>query len=133
MSAGWLGFCVSYNWPQFMFVIYDSVNGCQTVDFLNPAYAVLRWYSFAWTIFTYPLPLACAIALNGAAVVYLRSKTNIFGGDGDERHGLKGLETLAKRRAAAGLQRASIALALIFGVTSAPFQVLNAIQFITGI
>ena len=113
-----------------MFVIYDSVNGCQTVDFLNPAHAVLRWYNFAWTIFTYPLPLVCAIALNGAAVVYLRSKTNIFGGDGDERHGLN---TLAKRRAAAGLQRASIAFALIFGVTSAPFHVFNTIQCITGI
>ena len=121
-----------FNWPQFTFATYDSVNGCQPVDLNAPSYAALRWYNFAWTICTYPVPLVCSIVLNTAAILHLRVKSDSLNGGFNESGG-RGLETLAKRRAAIGLQRASIAFAFIFGFTSAPFQYFLALETLTGL
>ena len=129
-SVGWISFFVVLDCPEFMYVTYDPINGCQALDYEKPSSAALRWYAFAWSIFTYPVPLFFAIVFNAAAVICLRAESRHL--KVDEKASTRS-DTLLKRQAAIGLQRASIALAVIFAVTSGPFQITNAMQSVIGI
>lgn len=75
------------------------------------------------------MALAFALGFNAAAVLRLRvqSRTLIA----EEKISVRS-DSLAKRQAAIGLQRASIALAFIFAITSGPFQVTNTMQAVMG-
>ena len=127
---GWIGFFVALDFPEFMYVTYDLVNGCQALDYAKSSSTALRWYAFAWSIFTYPVPLFFAIVFNAATVIRLRSESRHL--TVDQKASTRS-DTILKRRAAVGLQRASIALAVIFAVTSSPFQITNAMQSVIGI
>lgn len=116
------------DWPNFLFAIYDPVDGCINIDYREPAAAPLRWYTFSWSVMTYPVALVLALSLNAAAVFRLRAHSRVLSADEKKFRS----ETFAKQKAAIGLQRASIALAFIFGITSGPFQVTNSMQVITG-
>lgn len=129
LRAGWIVFFVVLDFPEFMYVTYDPVNGCVALDYTKPSSAALRWYAFAWSIFTYPVPLFFASVFNAAAVYRLRADSRHL--VADEKAATRS-DVVLKRRAALGLQRASIALVVIFAVTSGPFQVTNAMQSVIG-
>ena len=143
-ETGWFGFCIGYNWPQFTFATYDPMKGCVSIDFSNPGFAAQRWYFFAWTLITYPIPLFFAIMFNAVAVLRLHTESrhltaiektsSVFGNIGASTGSMSTrTDTLLKRRAAVGLQRATVALAAIFAFTSAPLQAITAIQCVTGL
>ena len=121
---------MALDFPEFMYVTYDLENGCQALDYAKSSSTALRWYAFTWSIFTYPVPLFFAIVFNAAAVIRLRSESRHL--TVDEKASTRS-DTVLKRRAAIGLQRASIALAVIFAITSGPFQITNAMQSVIGI
>ena len=85
---------------------------------------------------TYPVPLFFAIVFNAAAVLSLHRQSRSLRRSGDERlrqkNGGSGSDTVLKKRAADGLQRASIALAVLFAITSAPLQIATGIQCLVG-
>lgn len=70
-----------------------------------------------------------ALILNAAAVWRLRNQTMLI--NPTEKSGHVRSESAAKQEAAVGLQRVSVALALIFAITSGPFQVTNSIEIIS--
>ena len=76
------------------------------------------------------MALVFALSFNAAAVLRLRAKSR-WQLSIDEKSCPRS-DTSAKRKAAIGLQRASIALACTLAITSAPFQVTNAMQAVTG-
>ena len=118
----WLAFVVAYSWPNIYYTSYDAADGCVSVSYTT----WVRWYSLLWTALSYPVPLAVMIVLNALAVSSLRA------------HGLSLVATSAenardmKRRASVQLQRTSVALAALFGLTSAFFQVTYTLQVIEG-
>ena len=69
-----------------------------------------------------------ALGFNAAAVLRLRAQCRL---STDEKSGLRS-DMFAKRKAAIGLQRAYIALAFTFAITSGPFQVTNTMQAVMG-
>lgn len=142
-GTGWLGFCLAYNWPQFMFETYDPVLGCVPVDFSNPVFATIKIYSYVWIFLTYPVPLFFAIVFNAVAVFKLRAesrhlhatetKPSISDNVNASTTKSAGTDTQLKRRAALGLQRAAIALCTIFAFSAAPLQIILTIQSATGL
>ena len=135
-DTGWLAFCIGFNVLSFESALYDPVNGCASVDLSHPANYFIRLYTYFWIFFTYyPFPLFLAVTLNTVAVLWLRFESRLL--TVTERAGIRSTSsqgsTLLKRRAAIRLQYASIALVVSFAVTSGPFQVLTAIQFISGL
>ena len=124
--------------------MYDPANGCASADLSDPGDFYLRLYTYFWIFFTYPFPLFLAVTLNTVAVLWLRYESRLLTATekptsklGIEKAGIRSTSsqgsTLLKRRAAIRLQYASIALVVSFAVTSGPFQVLTAIQFISGL
>ena len=131
---GWVVYCVGYSWLQFDFLTLDPVNGCQSIVFAN--FPIHRWYFFGWTILTYPVPLSLAIAFNAVAVLRLRAQSHLLAFDKSSDAALANgstSDTALKRRAAYSLQRAAIALAAIFAITSAPLQAVTAYQCYIGV
>ena len=118
----WLSFVVAYSWPNVFYTSYDPVIGCVSVSYTT----WVRWYSLLWTTLSYPVPLVVMIVLNALAVSSLRA------------HGLSLVATSAesardmKRRASVQLQRTSVALAVLFALTSAFFQVTYTLQVVEG-
>lgn len=87
---------------------------------------------------TYPVALAFAVVFNAAAVLSLRRQSWMLNPSGEENAkqrsaAVVGSDNSLKGRAAIGLQRASIALAALFAITSAPLQIATAIQCLVGI
>ena len=109
---------------------YDSINGCASLDYGSPSSTLLRWYIFSWAIVSYPVALLFAVGFNCAAILRLRDQSRLQMGT-DEKVSLRS-DTFAKRKAAIGLQRASVALVLTFAITSGPFQVTTAMQAVMG-
>ena len=116
---------------QFDFVTLDPVNGCQSIVFAK--FPIHRWYFFGWTILTYPVPLALAIVFNTVAVLRLHAQSHLLVFDDRSDAGSGNSDTALKRRAAYGLQRAAIALAAIFAITSFPLQAVTAYQCYIGV
>ena len=128
--AGWLGIILILDVPNFLYITYDTINGCANLDYGNPSSTPLRWYTFSWSIVSYPVALVFALGFNAAAVLRLRAQSRLQIST-DEKNGHRS-DTFAKRKAAIGLQRASIALAFTFAITSGPFQVTNTMQAVMG-
>lgn len=121
-----------YNGPQFLAVTYDPINGCQSPNiFTNQPY---RCYGIAWPVITYVVPLSLSVYFNAAAVLSLHRQRRLIGRGSHvgQENSSASLDNVLKRRAAAGLQRATIALSTLFAITSAPLMIVTEIQGITG-
>ena len=121
---------------------YDPVYGCESYSGQIGIYVSVLTYF--WIFFTYPFPLFLEVVLNTVAVLKLRFESRLLTVTqkptsklGIEKAGIKSTSsqgnTLVKRRAAIRLQYAAIALVVSFAVTSGPFQVLEAVQYISGL
>ena len=122
-ALGWLDFRRGLQLDSFLVVIFDPVNGCQSPNFFATS-LILRWYAFGWAMMAYPVPLFFAIVFNAAAVLSLHRQRRSLRVSGDEslrqNSGGSGSDTVLKRRAADGLQRAYIAFAASFAITAGP-------------
>lgn len=118
----WLGFVVGYSWPNIYYTWYDSSTGCVSVSYGT----WVRWYSLLWTLISYPIPLVAMVVLNTLAVTNLRARGLSLVAVSDEN------ARDFKRRASVQLQRTSVSLAVLFGLTSVFFQVTYTLQVING-
>lgn len=109
---------------------YDSVNGCVSPNVFVTS-AVLRWYGLSWEVFGYPVPLALGVAFNTTAVLSLRRQNRMINVRPEENV-KRSAPVSAKMRAAGGLLRLSIAIAILFAITAGPYNVINAMQAIEG-
>lgn len=125
----WVVYCVGVQAPSFWYTIYDaSANSCEATDY-SGEHQWLRWYGIGLSMTEYPVPLLLEALLNGATVWHLSR---------ERRHQSVTLHAKAssgdvKQRASLQLIRTSIALALLFLITSAFSQITYTYQNIAGV
>lgn len=124
----WVVYCVGVQAPSFWYTIYDAAsNTCRSTDY-SGSRSWLRWYGIGLSMTEYPVPLLLVALLNSATVWRLSRKRLEMSAamSRSKPHGD------VKQRASIQLIRTSIALALLFFVTSSFSQITYTYQNITG-
>lgn len=132
----WIVYSSFYNGPQTLYVEYDYTTGCRNAPIYKSS-LFIAW-EYVWYVMTYPIPIALAIGFNATSVVRLHRQRRLFNNINEDKsrpkngHSTSSDATQRTRRAAVGLQRASIALITLFTITSFPTQVIALIQDALG-